>query len=168
IPDYVSNICDRAQESVEQECDSVSLNNITQWLELMKNAGLSHLCEFEAAAIVNSIVQNESQPPPENLEGINLKEAYKFLDKALMGQPQKELGEATQAFLSREIEVKPTCRFQIEILICKPPQLLIAEANTDESDDVARSMGQSLYHQEVYDYMAHPEKCSRDPLFLDK
>ncbi|XP_017108986.2 uncharacterized protein [Drosophila bipectinata] len=147
---YIAKTCPEAEDSVKLECDSVSLNNITEWLELLKAAGLSDLCEFEAAAVVNSIIQNEKQPKPKSLNGIDLKQAYKFLDNALMGLPQKELSDATKAFLSKEIE------------------LLIAEANTDESDDVARSMGQSLYHQQEFNFIAHPEKCSRDPLFLDR
>jgi len=56
-----------------KNCDSVSLNNITQWLELMKGAQLSDLCEFEAAAAVNSIIQNERKPDPKDLDGIDLK-----------------------------------------------------------------------------------------------
>ncbi|XP_016971732.1 uncharacterized protein LOC108039297 [Drosophila rhopaloa] len=146
---YVSTSIKRGQEMVKN-CDSVSLNNITQWLELMKNAELSDLCEFEAAAVVNFIIQNEEKPSPDEINGIDLSEAYKFLENALMGQPQKKMGDATKAFLSKEIE------------------LLIQEANTDKSDDVARSMGQCLYNHQVVDYMEHPQKCSLDPLFLDE
>ncbi|XP_017028045.1 uncharacterized protein [Drosophila kikkawai] len=146
---YVSSMYDWASEGVAN-CDSVSLNNITQWLELMRTADLSNRCEFEAAAVVNSIVMNEIKPLPEKLNGIDLNEAYTFLENALLGHPQKKLTEATKAFISKEIE------------------LLIAEANTDESDDVARSMGQSLYHEQEYDYVAQPNKASLDPLFLDE
>ncbi|KAH8257223.1 hypothetical protein KR038_005944 [Drosophila bunnanda] len=146
---YVSSMYDWARERVA-DCESVSLNNITQWLKLMRNADLSSRCEFEAAAVVNSIVMNEKKPPPHELNDIDLNEAYTFLENALLGQPQKKLTEATKAFMTREIE------------------LLIAEANTDESDDVARSMGQRLYHEQEYDYVAQPNKASLDPLFLDE
>ncbi|KAH8242485.1 hypothetical protein KR032_007729, partial [Drosophila birchii] len=146
---YVSSMYDWASKRVAA-CDSISLKNITQWLELMGNADLSNRCEFEAAAVVNSIVMNEQKPPPEELNGIDLNEAYMFLENALLGRPQKQLTEATKAFMSREIE------------------LLIAEANTDQSDDMARSMGQCLYHDQEYDYLAQPNKASLDPLFLDE
>lgn len=85
-----------------------------------------------------------------------------------MGLPQKELGDATKAFLSKEIEVTFFPDLLKRIFSFSSSKLLIAEANTDESDDLARSMGQSLYHQQDFDYMAHPEKCSRDPLFQDR
>ncbi|XP_016934477.2 uncharacterized protein [Drosophila suzukii] len=146
---YMTTTMDRGMEMVKN-CDSVSLNNITQWLELMKSAQLSDLCEFEAAAAVNSIIQNERKPDPKELDGIDLNEAYKFVENALMGQPQKKLSDVTKEFLSREIE------------------LLIEEANTDESDDMARSMGQCLYNHQILDYMDQPHKCSLDPLFLDE
>jgi len=68
----MSTTMDRGMEMVKN-CDSVSLNNITQWLELMKSAQLSDLCEFEAAAAVNSIIQNERKPDPKDLDGIDLK-----------------------------------------------------------------------------------------------
>lgn len=32
-------------------------------------------------------------------------EAYRFLENALLGQPQKKLTDATKAFMSKEIEV---------------------------------------------------------------
>ncbi|XP_017040470.1 uncharacterized protein LOC108087555 [Drosophila ficusphila] len=146
---YVGTTIERGQEMVKNE-DSVSLNNITQWLELMKNAQLSELCEFEAAAVVNSLTQNEIKPPPDELNEIDLNEAYKFVENALMGQPQKKLSNATKAFLSKEIE------------------LLIEEANSEESDALARRMGQRLYDHQIIDYMEQPHKCSLDPLFLDE
>ncbi|KAI8040323.1 uncharacterized protein LOC128258809 [Drosophila gunungcola] len=146
---YVSTTIKRGQEMV-RNCDSVSLNNISQWLELMKKAQLTELCEFEAAAAVNFIIHNEEKPFPDELNGIDLNEAYKFLENALMGQPQRKLSEPTKAFLSKEIE------------------LLIQEANTDESDDMARSMGQCLFNHQIVDYMEQPHKCSLDPLFLDE
>ncbi|XP_016997864.2 uncharacterized protein [Drosophila takahashii] len=146
---YISTTMARGEEMVKN-CDSVSLNNMTQWLELMKSAQLSDLCEFEAAAAVNSIIQNEKKPSPRELNGIDLNEAYKFLENALMGQPQKKLSDATKSFLSKEIE------------------LLIEEANTEESDDIARSMGQRLYDHQILDYTEQPHKCSLDPLFLDE
>ncbi|EDV51277.1 uncharacterized protein LOC6546085 [Drosophila erecta] len=146
---YVATTIGRSEEMVKN-CDSVSLNNITQWLELMKSSQLSELCEFEAAAAVNYIIQNETKPSPEELSGIDLNEAYKFVENALMGQPQKTMSDATKAFLSKEIE------------------LLIEMANTDESDDVARSMGQRLYDHKSLDYMEQRQKCSLDPLFLDE
>ncbi|XP_032574393.1 uncharacterized protein LOC6605125 [Drosophila sechellia] len=146
---YVATMIDRGEEMVKNY-DSVSLNNINQWLELMKSSQLAELCEFEAAAAVNSIIQNETKPSPEELNGIDLNEAYKFLENALMGQPQRKLRDATKEFLTKEIE------------------LLIEEANTDESDDVARSMGQRLYDHQFLDYMEQRQKCSLDPLFLDE
>ncbi|EDW93983.1 uncharacterized protein LOC6533561 [Drosophila yakuba] len=149
VLEYVATTIGRSEEMVKN-CDSVSLSNITQWLELMKSSKLSELCEFEAAAAVNSIIQNETKPSPEELSGIDLNEAYKFLENALMGQPQKKLSDGTKAFLSKEIE------------------LLIEEANTDESDNVARSMGQRLYNHQSLDYMEQRQKCSLDPLFLDE
>ncbi|XP_017081042.1 uncharacterized protein LOC108114523 [Drosophila eugracilis] len=146
---YVTDAIAKGEEMVKNR-DSVSLNNITQWLELMNSAQLSDFCEFEAAATVNSIIQNETKPSPKELHGIDLNEAYKFVENALMGQPQKKLSDTTKAFLCREIE------------------LLIADANTDESDDVARSMGQCLCNHQILDYMEQPNKCSLDPLFLDE
>ncbi|XP_016966196.1 uncharacterized protein LOC108035202 [Drosophila biarmipes] len=146
---YMATTIERGEEMVKN-CDSVSLNNITQWLELMKTAQLSDLCEFEAAAAVNSIIHNERKPAPKELDGIDLNEAYKFVENALMGQPQKKLSDVTKAFLCKEFE------------------LLIEEANTDESDDMARSMGQRLYNHQILDYMEQPHRCSLDPLFLDE
>lgn len=70
---YIAKSCPEAEDTVKMECDSVSLNNITEWLELLKTTKLSDLCEFEAAAVVNSIIQNEKQPKPKNLNGIDLK-----------------------------------------------------------------------------------------------
>ncbi|KAH8338266.1 hypothetical protein KR067_005633 [Drosophila pandora] len=102
---YIAKSCPEAEDTVKLECDSVSLNNITEWLELLKSTKLSDLCEFEAAAVVNFIIQNEKHPKPKKLNGIDLKQAYKFLDNALMGLPQKDLSDATKAFLSKEIEV---------------------------------------------------------------
>ncbi|XP_034656749.1 uncharacterized protein LOC117894021 [Drosophila subobscura] len=150
IIEYMVKSCEEAEAKVERECDSLSLNNINQWLELMKSTQLSERCEYEAAAVVNSILLNERQPLPAKMNGIDLKAAYKFLGNALMGQPQEQMSEATKAFLSREIE------------------LLIAEANTDESDEAARDMGQRQYNCTEYDYQAQPHKCSLDPLFQDE
>ncbi|KAH8302336.1 hypothetical protein KR044_005240 [Drosophila immigrans] len=147
--DFICQSYENAEQAVNQECDSVSLNNINQWLELMKKTELSTLCEYEAAAVLNAIRTNEPQPEPEQLNGINIRQAYAFLENALTGQPQKKLSEATETFLSREIE------------------LLIAEANTEESDKLARDMGQSLCDRQEYNYAAEPHRCSLDPLFLN-
>ncbi|XP_022217634.2 uncharacterized protein LOC111070900 [Drosophila obscura] len=150
IIEYMVSSCENAEAKVEHECDSVSLNNINQWLELMKATQLSGRCEYEAAAVLNSILRNERRPSAANMNGIDLTGAYKFLSNALMGQPQEKMSDTTKAFLSREIE------------------LLIAEANTDESDEAARDMGQRLYNCKEYNYQAQPQKCSLDPLFQDE
>ncbi|KAH8305208.1 hypothetical protein KR018_003029, partial [Drosophila ironensis] len=149
ITAYIGHVCESAEESLRQDCNSVTLNHVTQWLELMKEADLPELCEFEAATVLNSIVRNEKQPRPADINGVDLKQAYKFLENGLMGQPQNVLDEATKGFLSREIE------------------LLIEEVNTDELDKVVCSLGNKIYHRQEYDYVEHPEKCSRDPFFLD-
>ncbi|KAL7733440.1 hypothetical protein ACLKA6_004921 [Drosophila palustris] len=149
IIDFFCSSYEKAQESVNEDRASLSLSNINQWLELMKVSKLSTLCEFEAAAVLNAIVRNEPQPEPEQLAGVNMSEIYGFLENALTGQPQKQLSAASEAFFSREIE------------------LLIAEANTDDSDDVARDMGQNFYSRQEYNYEAEPHKCSLDPLFID-
>ncbi|XP_002007561.3 uncharacterized protein LOC6581839 isoform X1 [Drosophila mojavensis] len=148
--EYICNACKDAEVRVNHECDSVSLSHINQWLEVLNNAELSKLCEYEAAAVMNSIVRTEVQPKPAQLGGIDMSEVYGFLENALTGQIQKGLGEASEAFLAREIE------------------LLIEEANNDHSDNVVRSMGQKLNDRQEYNYEAEPNKCSLDPLFLDE
>ncbi|EDW73185.1 uncharacterized protein Dwil_GK17415 [Drosophila willistoni] len=150
IIDYIISSANKAEECVDQECNSVSLNNINQWLELMKNMELTQFCEHEAGVVMNAIVRNEPQSKPEELNGINMTEVYKFLENALIGQPQKALSEPSQSFLFREIA------------------LLIAEANSDQSDVEARKMGQNLYNCQDYNYVDQPHKASLDPLFLDK
>ncbi|XP_023169895.1 uncharacterized protein LOC111598734 [Drosophila hydei] len=150
VIDYICHAYKEAETRVNQECDSVSLSHINQWLELLNTAELSALCEYEAAAVLNAIVRTEAQPEPDQLDGINMGEVYGFLENALTGQPQKKLGTASEAFLAREIE------------------LLIEEANNDHSDNVARRMGKNLYERQEYNYEAEPNKCSLDPLFLDE
>lgn len=68
-----------AEERVNQECDSVSLSNINQWLELLNKAELSKLCEYEAAAVMNSIVHTETQPEPDQLDGIDMRQVVKLV-----------------------------------------------------------------------------------------
>ncbi|XP_002025407.2 uncharacterized protein LOC6600242 isoform X1 [Drosophila persimilis] len=150
IIEYMANSCEDAEAKVKHECESLSFNNINQWLELMKTTQLSGRCEYEAAAVVNSILRNERLPSEEDMNGIDLTAAYKFLSNALMGKPQEKMSDTTKAFLSREVEQ------------------LIAEANTDESDEAARDMGRRLGHGIEYDYQAQPHKCSLDPLFQDE
>ncbi|EDW69461.2 uncharacterized protein [Drosophila virilis] len=150
VIDYICRAYKDAETRVNQECDSVSLSHINQWLQLLKSAELSTLCEYEAAAVVNALVLNEAQPEPAQLGGVNMGEVYGFVENALTGHPQKKLSAASEAFLSREIE------------------LLIDEANNDHSDNVARRMGQSLFDRQEYNYEAEPHKCSLDPLFLDE
>ncbi|TDG50383.1 hypothetical protein AWZ03_003288 [Drosophila navojoa] len=147
---YICQAYKDAEVRGNQECESVCLRHINQWLELLNNAELSNLCEYEAAAVINSIVRTEVQPKPEQLGGIDLSEVYGFLENALTGQAQKRLSDASEAFLAREIE------------------LLIEEANNDHSDKVVRSMGEKLYERNEYNYEAEPNKCSLDPLFLDE
>ncbi|XP_060652028.1 uncharacterized protein LOC132788563 [Drosophila nasuta] len=149
IIDFFCQSYANAEQDVNQDCNSVSLNNINHWLELLNKSELSNICEYESAAVLNAIRRNEPQPEPEQLEGIDMSEAYTFLENALTGQPQKKLSEATEKFMAREIE------------------LLIAEANTEESDSLARDIGQQLSTRQDYNYEAEPHRCSLDPLFLN-
>ncbi|KAH8415648.1 hypothetical protein KR222_007387 [Zaprionus bogoriensis] len=150
IIDFICQSYANAVEHVNRECDCVSLSNINQWLQLLQSAELATRCEYEAAAVVNAIVRNEPQPEPAELGGINMGQVYVFLEHALTGQPQQKLSAASEAFLFREIE------------------LLIADANSEHSDDLARRMGQNLYDRQEYDYAAAPHKLSLDPLLLDE
>ncbi|KAH8408307.1 hypothetical protein KR215_002003 [Drosophila sulfurigaster] len=149
IIDFFCQSYANAEQAVNQDCNSVSLNNINHWLELLNKSELSNICEYESAAVLNAIRRNEPQPEPEQLEGIDMRQAYTFLENALTGQPQKKLSEATEKFMAREIE------------------LLIAEANTEESDSLARDIGQQLSTRQDYNYEAEPHRCSLDPLFLN-
>lgn len=46
-------------------------------------------------------------------------EAYKFLENALMGQPQKKMSDATKEFLSKEIEVSRRQQHQLSKTVKK-------------------------------------------------
>ncbi|KAH8369982.1 hypothetical protein KR093_001764 [Drosophila rubida] len=167
IIDFICQSYENAEQAVNQDCDSVSFNNINQWLELVKNSDLSTICQYEAAAVLNAIRHNEPQSEPEQLGGINMRQAYTFLENALTGQPQKKLDEATEAFVSREIEVSKLINLNwIYVIITANLQLLIADANTEQSDNLARIMRQCLFDRQEYDYEAEPHRCSLDPLFL--
>lgn len=151
IIDFFCRSSENAEKNVNQdELMSTSLRHINQWLELLKSGKLSTLCEYEAAAVMNAIVRNEPQPDPAELGGVNLSEVYSFMERALTGQPQKELSKASEAFLSHEIK------------------LLIDDANSDESDNVVLRMDQNLRNRQVYNYEAEPHRCSLDPLFLEE
>ncbi|EDV96082.1 GH15407 [Drosophila grimshawi] len=151
VIDFICRSSEEAELLVNQQCESDSLNNINQWLQMLQRTKASTLCEYEAAAVMNAIVRNETQPKPEQLGGINLTQAYGFLENALIGQPQKKLSAASKAFLCREIE------------------LLIAEANNDRSDDESRQMGADLYDRQFkYSSEGALYNFSLNPLFLDK
>ncbi|XP_030386073.1 uncharacterized protein LOC115632921 [Scaptodrosophila lebanonensis] len=150
IVDYVRNTASDAEARVAQECDSTSLANTNQWLELLKKADLAPHCQYEAATIMNAIVRNEPQPQPAELNGINMDEVYRFLENALTGQPQNLLKEASQKFLCQEI------------------QLLINEANSEYGEQMVKEMYKVLNKFKDIDYEAHPNKCGIDPFFLDR
>jgi len=73
--DFICDSYENAEKSVNEDRNSVSLSNINEWLKLMKMSELSTLCEFEAAAVVNAIRRNEPQPEPEQLAGVNMRQA---------------------------------------------------------------------------------------------
>uniref|UniRef100_A0A1B0B8V4 Uncharacterized protein n=1 Tax=Glossina palpalis gambiensis TaxID=67801 RepID=A0A1B0B8V4_9MUSC len=105
-----------AEDYVYQECDSLSFQNITVWLEYLKKIKAPEHCHYELGVVLNAIANNESYPHPAELNGIDLKAIYTFLSNSLFGLPQPRLDSASSAFLIDEFEN------------------LINEANTEEGD----------------------------------
>ncbi|ALC43264.1 CG6685 [Drosophila busckii] len=149
VIDYVCRSYEQAEQRVNEECETDSFVSIIQWLQLMKKAKLPERCHYEQAYALNAIVHHEAHPEPAELGGINMREAYSFLENALTGHPQKKLDAATSRFLLHEFE------------------LLIDEANNEESEDEARKMAEKLIDREHYDYAERPDKASFDPFLLD-
>lgn len=105
-----------AENYVYQECDSLSFQNINLWLEYLKKINVPEHCHYEAGVVLNAIANNENQPNPGEINGIDLKAVYAFLSNASFGLPQAQLDPTSSTFLIEEIEN------------------LINEANTEEGD----------------------------------
>lgn len=73
ILEYFNQAAQEAQHYVYQECDSLSFNNITDWLKYFQATGISEQCNYEPAIVMNAIANNEYHPDPSTIEGINLK-----------------------------------------------------------------------------------------------
>uniref|UniRef100_A0A1A9URS3 Uncharacterized protein n=1 Tax=Glossina austeni TaxID=7395 RepID=A0A1A9URS3_GLOAU len=93
-----------AEDYVYQECDSLSFQNITVWLEYLKKIKAPEHCHYELGVVLNAIANNESYPNPAEINGIDLKAIYTFLSNSLFGLPQPRLDSASSAFLIDEFE----------------------------------------------------------------
>uniref|UniRef100_W8BT02 Uncharacterized protein n=3 Tax=Ceratitis capitata TaxID=7213 RepID=W8BT02_CERCA len=148
VLEYMNQRIQMAQMNVHEECQSLSFTNIESWLELFKKWRLQDFCLYEQAMVINSIANNEDLPPPEELEGVDLKSVYRFIGNALLGLPQPKLDARSAEFLANEFE------------------LLVGEANTEAGDkDTLRIREQLKTHTELPGFV-QIDKCSTDPLGL--
>ncbi|XP_037939414.1 uncharacterized protein LOC119672439 [Teleopsis dalmanni] len=104
VLEYVKNRMQIAKKMLASECDDEHFVNANLWLKKFEKSKISDHSDFELAIIYHEIADHVQHPDPEELDGIDLKKAYKFLANALEGKPQIPPDGPTGEFLKEQFE----------------------------------------------------------------
>ncbi|XP_037941061.1 uncharacterized protein LOC119674008 [Teleopsis dalmanni] len=104
VLEYVKQQMQIGQRKAAEECKNESFINANLWIKTYENYQVSSHTDFELAYLYNNIADTEEHPDPAELDGIDLKKAYKFLANALEGNPQIPPDGPTSEFLKQQLK----------------------------------------------------------------